>query len=137
MPLSFGILRQATGCPQLPHIYRPGIGKMRLKLLSIFQAWYMRKDSICIFQVDNKVDTPRIVLNKGFIEQKRCNMCILELKPTILKGHISLQRFSNIERAWRPWHLPKAARVAAGKFLENLWSLEEPCCPFVISAYLR
>ena len=123
----------------MPHIYLSGKGKMRLKLLKLFQAWYMRKGSICIFQVDNQVDPPRIVVTKGFIQQKRCNMCIQELKPTISKGHITLKHFTNIEKAWRPRHLPKAARtrVAAGKLIENLWSLEEPCCPFVISAYLQ
>ena len=36
------------------------------KLLKLFQAWYMRKDSICVFQVYNRVDPPRIVLTRGF-----------------------------------------------------------------------
>ena len=99
----------------------------------------MRKYSICVLHVYNRVDPPRIVLTKGFIQEKRYNIkvCSQEVKQTISKGHIRLKHFSNIERAWRPRHLPKVARVAAGKFLENLWSLEETCCPFVISAYFQ
>lgn len=68
------------------------------------------------FSSYNRVDPPRIVLTKGFIQQKRYNIYIQEVKQTILKGHITLKHFTYIERAWRPWHLPKVARVAAGKF---------------------
>ena len=64
----------------------------------------------------NRVDPPRVVLTKCFIQQKRYNICIQEVKQTILKGHITLKHFTNVERAWRPRHLPKMARVAAGKF---------------------
>ena len=78
----------------------------------------MRKDSIGVFQVYNRVDPPRIVLIRDFIQQKRYNICIQEVKQTISKGHIRLKNFTNIEMR----HLPKVARLAAGKFLENLWS---------------
>ena len=64
----------------------------------------------------NRVDPPRVVLTKGFIQQKRYNVCFQEVKQPILKGHITLKHFTNFERAWRPRHLPKMARVAAGKF---------------------